>query len=152
FGFGAACGGLFGGLVRGRVVPRRPAVEGVAYAGVVWAASYLGWVPALGILPLPPLDRPGRAVAVAAAHGVYGALLGLLTPAATSVGRPGGAKPGRDDAGRPVRARTGRTRTGRTSTGRTRTGRTEVGLQHDERALDGRTPTGRTDAAQGGSR
>lgn len=85
FAFGATMGGLFGALGTAlRVWPsrRRPALRGVA-AGVVWgtlvwAASYRGWVPALGIMPPPRRDRPGRPLTMVLAHWIYGGTLGGL--------------------------------------------------------------------------
>ena len=44
----------------------------------VWAVSYQGWVPALGILPKASEDRPARPAVMVAAHVVYGAVLGAL--------------------------------------------------------------------------
>jgi hypothetical protein len=81
FGFGMACGGLFGAL-RGRLLRARPVSEGVLFGTLVWAASYCGWIPALGIMPPPTRDRPGRSITMLAAHVVFGAVLGGLTPRA----------------------------------------------------------------------
>jgi hypothetical protein len=77
FAFGAAAGGVFG-LVRRRL-PLPPVLAGVAYGAGVWFVSYKGWVPALGIMPPPERDRPGRPQSMLVAHLVYGATLGLLT-------------------------------------------------------------------------
>ena len=44
----------------------------------VYAVSYAGWVPALGALPPADRDRPSRQLVMAAAHLVYGAVLGAL--------------------------------------------------------------------------
>jgi hypothetical protein len=73
-GFGAAAGALFSPL-RARL-PVNPILAGVAYGTAVWAVSYMGWVPGLGIMPPPSRDRPGRPETMLAAHWVYGALLG----------------------------------------------------------------------------
>jgi len=76
-GFGAGAGVIFS-LLR-RLVPRVPAwLVGVVYGLGVWAVSYKGWIPALGILPPPERDRPGRPVTMVAAHVVYGLVLGAL--------------------------------------------------------------------------
>lgn len=78
-GFGASVGALFY-LLRSRLRPPGPGlVQGLAYGGAVWAVSYKGWVPALGILPPPEWDRPGRRRTNVLAHLVYGAVLGALT-------------------------------------------------------------------------
>ena len=73
-GFGASVGAAYALLPR--VGP--PALRGVATAMVVYAASYQGWVPALGILPPASRDRPGRPAVMVTAHVVYGAVLGAL--------------------------------------------------------------------------
>ena len=78
FAFGAACGVVFA-LVRRRLRLRVPAwVQGIPFGLGVWAVSYKGWVPALGILPPPEHDRPGRVRTMVAAHVVYGAVLGAV--------------------------------------------------------------------------
>ncbi|MCW2878727.1 MAG: hypothetical protein JWQ95_2827 [Sphaerisporangium sp.] len=74
FGFGAACGGLFAVVVDGRE-PRVPL--GAVYGLAIWAVSYHGWVPALGILPPVHRDRPGRQAVMAVGHAVYGTALVL---------------------------------------------------------------------------
>lgn len=56
----------------------RPVLRGAAVGELVYAVSYAGWVPALGALPPADRDRPPRQVTMAAAHLVYGAVLGAL--------------------------------------------------------------------------
>jgi hypothetical protein len=76
FGFGAAAGAVFGPLALRLPLP--PVLGGVLYGLGVWAASYAGWVPALGLLN-PPDRRPeGRNLMMIAAHLVWGAALGLF--------------------------------------------------------------------------
>ena len=70
FGFGAAAAALFGSLFR----TRRP-VAGAGYGVAVWAASYLGWIPAFGILR-PAHRHPARRNALMiAVHIVWGAAM-----------------------------------------------------------------------------
>lgn len=109
--FGAGAGALFG--VGARALPARaPRVPaGVAFGLLVWLASYAGWVPALGVLPPPGRDRPGRPVTMVLAHVVYGAVLGALH----HKGREGRARR------RPPPGH------GRTGAGRRRATRREVG-------------------------
>ena len=78
FAFGAGCGALFALLRRGRRLPLPAWAAGVPYGLGVWAVSYKGWVPALGILPPPERDRPARVRTMIAAHVVYGAVLGAV--------------------------------------------------------------------------
>jgi hypothetical protein len=76
--FGMAAGAGFG-ILRDILRPRLPdPVTGVVFGLSVWAVSYMGWVPALGILPPPTQDRPGRPVTMLIAHVVFGLVLGTL--------------------------------------------------------------------------
>jgi hypothetical protein len=77
-GFGAAAGAVFA-----LIVPRVPAVvprplAGAAYGTVVYAGSYHGWAPALGLMPPAWRDERGRQPVMIGAHWVYGAVLGGL--------------------------------------------------------------------------
>ena len=75
--FGAQ-GGVAFGVIR-RVLPNVPGgILGVLFGLGVYAVSYKGWIPALGILPPPEDDRPGRPAVMIAAHVVYGLALGWL--------------------------------------------------------------------------
>lgn len=74
FAFGAAAGAVLGALVGRRRSGMVTMAIGVAYASAVWAVSYLGWVPALNLMPPATRDRPGRAWVMLAAHWVYGAV------------------------------------------------------------------------------
>lgn len=71
-GFGAAMGGLFALLARGRR-PSLPA--GVLFGLGVWTVSYVGVIPKLGLMAPPKDDRPGRPTAMVLAHVVYGGTL-----------------------------------------------------------------------------
>jgi hypothetical protein len=76
-GFGLAAGALFGMMYRRtRNWPAPAPVQGALYGAAVWALSYHGWVPALGIMPPPERDRPGRPTTMFLSHLVYGAKLG----------------------------------------------------------------------------
>jgi GH15 family glucan-1,4-alpha-glucosidase len=78
FGYGIGVGALFATSIRGRLLRRHPMAEGVLFAGLVWAGSYFGWVPAFGAMPPPTRDFPGRTVSMVSAHAVFGTLLGWL--------------------------------------------------------------------------
>jgi len=76
FGYGAACGAMLGALV-----PRHAgaaAATGVAFGLGVWAGSYLGWLPALGVRQHARHDPLARSGLMIAAHVVWGAAAGLL--------------------------------------------------------------------------
>ena len=73
-GYGASCGVLFALLTR-----RRPMVGsrlGLGYGLLLWLAGYGLWVPAIGALPPPQRDQPGRQLTLVAGHLVYGLVLG----------------------------------------------------------------------------
>jgi hypothetical protein len=68
FAYGAACGSLVGALDP-RMGPASGALAGVA----VWLGSYLGWIPAAGILK-PATDHPPRRnTLMIGVHLVWGA-------------------------------------------------------------------------------
>ena len=72
FGFGASMGALYS-LALGA---RRPSLaSGVLLGSAVWAVSYMGWVPAMGIMRPPSEDRPGRPASMLTAHWVFGSTL-----------------------------------------------------------------------------
>lgn len=77
-GFGAACGAVFAAAYARSPEPRPHPGAGIAFGLGVWAVSYAGWLPALGILPPPGRDRPGRQATMVSAHIVYGAALAAL--------------------------------------------------------------------------
>jgi uncharacterized membrane protein YagU involved in acid resistance len=87
FGYGTGAGALFG-----LFAPRntREAVSaGVGYGLLVWAASYLGLMPALDLHPSATRESPGRNAMMIAAHVAWGAALGAGAGALHRVGRKG---------------------------------------------------------------
>lgn len=88
FVFGGLAGVLYGFLAKDVVHPLRGTVLGMVFGSSVYAISYLGWVPALRILPPAHRDRPGRVATMVVAHWVYGALLGALTAVGMSRREP----------------------------------------------------------------
>lgn len=80
FAFGSAGGAAYTLGTEAIGHPPTP-LSGSAFGMLVWASSYAGWVPKLGIMPLPSEDRPGRPTAMILAHLVYGATLGALARA-----------------------------------------------------------------------
>ncbi len=74
FLIGAGLGGVF--AVLSRAVPLlRTGTGGMAFGLSVWGASYEKLIPALGLLPPASRDQPGRPLAMAGAHVVFGAAL-----------------------------------------------------------------------------
>ncbi len=68
-GYGLAFGALYAAL---RPRGGSPLLDGVILGAAAWAAGYLGWLPALGLMrPVWKQDAP-QALAPAAEHAVYG--------------------------------------------------------------------------------
>ena len=83
FGFGAACGAVYGALSS---VLRPNPVTGVLTGLAIWKGSYDGWIPALGIMPPPADDETGRQATLVIAHIAYGLALGALMQRLTARG------------------------------------------------------------------
>jgi uncharacterized membrane protein YagU involved in acid resistance len=82
FLFGAMAGSMYGMLEE--KVPLQRSVKGPLAGMVVWTASYLGWVPALGIMP-PATGQPWRRnVMMIVAHLIWGMTLGVFARAMNS--------------------------------------------------------------------
>jgi len=76
FGYGTACGAVFAAIENR--LPGPAVARGMTFGTLVWSASYLGWLPALGILK-PATEHPMRRnIMMVAAHLVWGAVLGTL--------------------------------------------------------------------------
>lgn len=73
-GFGAGVGATYA-VLRSRTPVGRVPAGGVAWALVVYAASYLGWIPALRILPPATDDRKDRVTTMVIAHVAFGAAI-----------------------------------------------------------------------------
>lgn len=75
-----------------RVRRSRPAsraallASGAAYGGLLWASSYLGWGPRLGLMPHPRRDRPARPTSMVLAHVIYGVTLSAATGSRAAAG------------------------------------------------------------------
>jgi len=76
FAYGAACGALYGAL-SGERVDGHPVLAGVGFGVAVWAGSYLGWLPAAGIIRPATEHPPRRTALMIAAHVVWGATTGV---------------------------------------------------------------------------
>jgi putative membrane protein len=76
FAYGAAAGALYVPLAQ--ALPAPSALAGAGYGLAVWAGSYLGLLPGLGILR-PATEHPVRRTALMiTAHLVWGLALGVL--------------------------------------------------------------------------
>jgi hypothetical protein len=75
-GYGAACGAVFG-FMAPRNVPGAVAA-GMAFGLGVWAGSYLGWLPAIGVRQSALDDPPARSGLMIAAHLTWGAAAGAI--------------------------------------------------------------------------
>lgn len=85
FGYGASVGGLFG-----LFAPRDPAkslAAGIGYGLFVWAGSYLGLLPSLGLHRPATREPAERNALMILAHIVWGATLGVLAPTLARAGK-----------------------------------------------------------------
>ena len=79
FGYGTAVGSALAALApRGTA---KAAAAGAAFGLAVWAVSYLGVMPALGLYPPATRDTPRRNLLMIAAHLVWGSTAGVLVDA-----------------------------------------------------------------------
>ena len=76
FGYGAAMGAAYGPLQKW--VPLPTIVQGVLYGLLVWAASYLGLLPLLGISASGHREPMRRNLMMIVAHIVWGASMGAM--------------------------------------------------------------------------
>lgn len=76
FAYGAAAGALYGPASRATGLP--PVASGVVYGLGVWAGSYLGWLPAAGVLPSAARQSARHNALMIAAHVVWGAATGYV--------------------------------------------------------------------------
>jgi uncharacterized membrane protein YagU involved in acid resistance len=76
FGYGAAAGALYAPL--SRRWRGLPGIHGILYGLVVWASSYLGLLPAFGLLS-PATEHPARRnTLMIVAHVIWGGVLDLV--------------------------------------------------------------------------
>lgn len=76
FSYGAAAGAVYAALAQNS--RPAPAPGGITFGLGLWASSYLGWLPAAGILRPATEHPPRRTALILSAHVVWGAVLGLL--------------------------------------------------------------------------
>jgi hypothetical protein len=85
FAYGTCSGAAYAALAPHLPLP--PAARGVAFALGLWAASYLGWLPAAGLYRPAHRDSAGRNALTIAAHVVWGAVLGAVEEELSGRGR-----------------------------------------------------------------
>jgi uncharacterized membrane protein YagU involved in acid resistance len=77
FGYGALFGAIY--ALFGARMPLSPSLKGILTGLAVWVGSYLGWLPAMGILR-PATRHPWRRnLMMILAHVVWGWTLGVMT-------------------------------------------------------------------------
>jgi hypothetical protein len=74
--YGTGVGAIYGSF--SRAVPLPPPVKGVAFALLVWAGSYLGWLPAFDVSGSAPDQPIRRNLLMIGAHVVWGAVAGPI--------------------------------------------------------------------------
>lgn len=84
YGFGGAMGAIYE-VGRSALAVRhgrasRPLVmaSSIAFGTLVWIVSYMGFIPAAGLMPRPSRDRPGRPTSMVIAHWIFGGTLGAI--------------------------------------------------------------------------
>lgn len=87
FAYGAACGAVFSTLLDKRI-PGNPALKGAGFGLAVWTVSYLGLLPAMGILRSAAEHPVRRNALMIAAHGVWGVVAGLTASALADQNTP----------------------------------------------------------------
>ncbi|HEV2653990.1 MAG TPA: DUF1440 domain-containing protein, partial [Ktedonobacteraceae bacterium] len=76
FGYGAAMGALYTTLTR--QLRLQPVLKGTLFGLVIWAASYLGWMP-LANMPVAATREPlRRNLMMILAHVVWGSVTGAI--------------------------------------------------------------------------
>lgn len=83
FGYGAAAGAIYGEALKGLDI-NPTAANGVVFGLGVWAGSYLGLLPAIGLLDSATGHPARRNALMIAAHVVWGAALGVAAGGSAS--------------------------------------------------------------------
>ncbi len=76
FGFGGLAGGLYG--LFARLVTWPFYIKGLLFGLLIWAGSYMGWLPATRILPPAQHQPAGRNLLMIVAHLIWGVITAWL--------------------------------------------------------------------------
>lgn len=82
-GYGITFGALFAAI---RKRPGNVLVDGAALGVATWAAGYLGWLPATGLMPPVTRQRPRQVVTPMLQHVVFGVIAAAVIRRALSRG------------------------------------------------------------------
>ena len=77
FGYGAFMGTLYGMLRKRVKLPA--AVKGSIFGVIIWAGSYLGWLPAMDMAAAGTEEPLRRNALMIGAHVIWGATTGIIT-------------------------------------------------------------------------
>jgi putative membrane protein len=77
FAYGAAAGAVYGAVAGDMDEPA--VAKGVGFGLLVWAGSYLGWLPAVGLHRSAIKEPLRRNALMIGAHVIWGATTGILT-------------------------------------------------------------------------
>ncbi len=76
FAYGAGAGAVYGAV--SRRIPLPGVVKGIVYGTLVWAASYLGWLPAMDMREAATEETTKRNALMIGAHVIWGSATGAL--------------------------------------------------------------------------
>ena len=68
-GYGVTAGAVYGAF---RPAGRDPVADGTVLGLMVWAAGYLGWLPALGLTPPVTRQKAGEVIGPVVRHALWG--------------------------------------------------------------------------------
>jgi hypothetical protein len=85
FGYGTAVGAVY--PYASRVLPGPTALKGALFGVGLWAGSYLGWLPATGVLRSATHEPAGRNAMMIGAHVVWGVATALTAERLMARGR-----------------------------------------------------------------
>lgn len=91
FAYGGATGAIYGAVTDN--IPASTLSKGVGFGLLVWAASYLGFLPGAGILKVATEHPARRNLLMIGAHVVFGAATGALTALLKEEANGSGAQP-----------------------------------------------------------